>query len=182
MSLVILTEERSMEPVLRSILKKLDVDQTLVTIISHEGKSDLERSIPRKLRGWLDPKARFLILRDNDRGNCTKRKSHLLSLVSGTGREPHTMVRIVCQELEAWFLADPDALERAGYLKVGHRPAFTKNDPDIIPHPVHVMKNLWRGYGKGSGAAKIAPHLDLNNTRSASFRNTVSAIRQLLAA
>lgn len=179
MSLVILTEERSMEPVVKAILTKLGVDPSMVTVIHHEGKSDLEKSIPRKLRGWRDPAAKFLILRDNDRGDCIDRKRHLISLVTGSGREEKTVVRIVCQELEAWFLADPEALERAGYLKSGNRPAFARIDPDSIPHPARMMEQLRRGYGKATGASEIAPHMNINNTRSASFRNTVQAIREM---
>lgn len=182
MSLVILTEERSMETVLNALLPKLGVDQSIVTIIHHQGKSDLEKSIPRKLRGWRDPSAFFLILRDNDRGDCAARKSHLISLVEKTGRAERTIVRIVCQELEAWFLADPDALEKAGYLRAGVKPSFTRSDPDSLPHPAKVMEQLRLGYGKGTGAAEIVPHLDPENTRSASFHNAVKAIRKLALA
>jgi hypothetical protein len=182
MSLVILTEERSMVAVMNALLPSLGVDLATVKIIAHDGKSDLEASIPKKLRGWRDPSARFLILRDNDRGNCHDRKRAIFGLVNGTGREHCTVVRIVCQELEAWFLADLNALERAGYLNAGSRPAFTRLDPDSVPYPVHFMEQLRRGYRKGSGAATIAPHLDPNNSRSASFRNTVAAIRKLMFA
>lgn len=182
MTLVILTEEPSMKTTLEHLLPKLGIDLATVTIISHDGKSDLERSIPRKLRSWQVPGARFLILRDNDRGNCHSRKAHLAGLVASTGKTEATKVRIVCQELEAWFLADVPALVAAGYLAAGRKPAFASRVPDSIDYPVHEMERLRPGYGKGIGASDIAPHLDLYNARSASFRHTIQAIRDLTTA
>lgn len=182
MTLIILTEEASMKTTLQHLLPKIGVDLSTVTIIAHQGKSDLEKSIPRKLRGWQDPTARFLILRDNDRGDCRLRKSHLAEMVFNAGKTQKSKVRIVCQELESWFLADVPALTLAGYVVLGKQPKFASKDPDTISHPVHEMEKLRPGYGKVSGAAAIAPHLDPNNVRSASFRNTVQAIRDLIAA
>lgn len=184
MNLVILTEEPSMKTTLEHLLSKLQIDMCYVTIIAHDGKSDLEKSIPRKLRSWKAPDTRFLILRDNDRSDCGARKGHLIGLAAGAGKAAETKVRIVCQELEAWFLADVPALVAAGYLAEGKAPAFDRRDPDTIDYPVHEMEKLRRGYGKmkGIGASEIAPHLDIGNTRSASFRNTVQAIRDLAAA
>ena len=171
-----------MKITLENLLPKLGIDLYSVTIIAHQGKSDLERSIPKKLRAWLVPNARFLILRDNDRGDCHARKAHLVELAAGAGKAEQSRVRIVCQELEAWFLADLPALVAAGYLAAGKLPAFSRKDPDSIAHPVREMERLRPGYGKGIGATNIAPHLDPANIRSASFRNTIQAIRDLIAA
>lgn len=181
MTLVILTEEPSMKTTLEHLLPRMGISLDAVTIIAHQGKSDLEKSIPRKLRGWQDPAARFLILRDNDRGDCHVRKARLMGLVTDADKAKQSKVRIVCQELEAWFLADPPALVAAGYLSAGKLPGFTKRDPDQIAHPVHEMKKLRPGYGKGIGAMEIATHLDPGNPLSSSFRNTVQAIRDLTA-
>jgi hypothetical protein len=180
MSLVILTEEPSMKSALEHFLPKLGVEMDAVTIIAHDGKSDLERSLPRKLRAWQAPDARFLILRDNDRAlDCKRVKQRLFDIVEAAGKAHVSKVRIVCQELEAWFLADIDALRAAGYLGMTKSPAFSKRNPDEISHPVHEMKRLRPSYGKITGANDIAPYLDPDNDRSASFRNTVQAIRDL---
>jgi hypothetical protein len=172
-----------MKATLEHLLPKLGINISEVVIIAHEGKTDLERSIPHKLRAWQTPGARFLILRDNDRApDCTAVKKRLSSLVEITGKSELTKVRVVCQELEAWFLADLAALVAAGYLAPGTSPKFARRDPDTITHPVVEMQRLRRGYGKITGAAEIAPHLDPDNNRSASFRNTIAAIRDLTAA
>ena len=182
MNLVILTEEPSMKVTLEHLLPKLGVDAGWVTIIPFEGKSDLEQSIPGKLRGWQAPDTRFLIVRDNDRGDCAARKAHLAQIAEGAGKAHATKVRIVCQELEAWFLADVPALRSAGYVTSQRDPSFAKRDPDSIHHPVRELQRLRPGYGKGTGAAEIAPHLDPDNARSSSFRSTVQAIRELTMA
>jgi hypothetical protein len=183
MTLVILTEEPSMKVTLEALLPRLGIDMATVTIIAHQGKSDLEQSIPRKLRAWQTCGARFLILRDNDRApDCKQRKRSLSDLVDQAGKSGVTKVRIVCQELEAWFLADIGALVAAGYLNPGQNPAAGRRNPDTIPYPAREMERLRPGYGKISGAREIAPHLDPDNTRSASFRNTVRTLRALTAA
>ena len=52
--------------------------------IPHEGKQDLERNIPRILRAWQEPGIRFVIVRDNDGGNCVTLKQQLSDLCNGT--------------------------------------------------------------------------------------------------
>ena len=65
--------------------------------VPHEGKSDLERSIPRKLRRWREPGVRFAVVRDNDGGNCRALKNDLRALCRA-GHQDDTLIRIVCQE------------------------------------------------------------------------------------
>ena len=95
MNLVILTEEESMKVALEHLLIRMGIPLDSVTIIPHQGKSDLEKSVPRKLRAWKDPTARFLILRDNDRGDCKARKSTLIEMIKMANKEEVCKVRIV---------------------------------------------------------------------------------------
>ena len=86
----------------------LPPDVTFQTI-PHHGKRDLERSIPRKLRGWKEPgDIRFVILHDQDTKDCVSLKQELLQLCAVTDRP--CLVRIACQEMEAWYFGDIDAL------------------------------------------------------------------------
>ena len=48
--------------------------------IPHEGKQDLERSIPRKLRAWREAGVHFCVIRDNDQGDCHELKRKLNAL------------------------------------------------------------------------------------------------------
>ena len=130
--IVILTEEPSIEPVIEHLLPQLDLHGATVRIIPHQGAPDLEKSLPRKLRGWRNPHARFLVIRDNDSGDCVGRKQRLQEIVSGAGRGTQTRIRIVCQELEAWFLGDRAALDGAGVLPESANPAAIRGDVDKI--------------------------------------------------
>ena len=60
-----------MDAALRNLLPKLFpefLEYEHWLIIHHQGKSDLERSYPRKMREWLEPGVRFIIFCDNDGG------------------------------------------------------------------------------------------------------------------
>ena len=177
--LVILTEEESMEVTLRELLPKLGV--SVFEIVTFQGVSDLESSLTRRIRGWRDPNARFLVIRDNDNGDCGARKQRLLDRIAAAGGNRAAKVRIVMQELEAWFLGDPEALENAGLLARGARPAWLRA-PEDEAQPVSRLKNLEAGYGKVSGARLIARHLDPDRNQARSFHATINAIRELAMA
>lgn len=80
--------------------------------VPHEGKQDLEKSIPRKLRAWNVAGDRFVVVRDNDGEDCRALKGRLSGLCSTAGHA-ETLVRLACQELEAWYLGDLHALADA---------------------------------------------------------------------
>jgi hypothetical protein len=106
--LVFMLEEPSMKTLLEELLPRLFPALDFLCI-AHEGKSDLEKSIPRKLRAWAVPGDRFVVVRDNDGGDCLALKDHLSGVCQSAGRT-ETLIRIVCQELEAWYLGQPDAI------------------------------------------------------------------------
>ncbi len=66
---VFLLEEYSMKVLLEGLLPRLVPDLPFICV-SHEGKQDLARSIPRKLRAWREPGVRFCVIRDNDGADC----------------------------------------------------------------------------------------------------------------
>ena len=73
--IVFLLEEPSMVELLRGVLPKVFpewVESQHWIAVPHNGKSDLEASIPRKLRAWNMPEDRFIIMRDNDGGDCRR--------------------------------------------------------------------------------------------------------------
>ena len=126
---------------------------------SHEGKNDLEKSIPHKLASLERVLACTLcrILRDNDGGDCLLLKQRLMQSCRAAGR-PDTTVRIVCQELEAWYLGEPDALADAfgkeSLRRIGGRARF--RDPDAVQQPSEALRRLVPGFRKVSGAKTMA--------------------------
>ena len=99
--IIFLLEEPSMKVLLDNWLPRLFpgwVERQHFLCIQHEGKSDLDRSIPRKLAAWHFPDDRFVIVRDNDNTDCIALKARLRSLCQESGRS-ETMIRLVCQEL-----------------------------------------------------------------------------------
>ena len=59
--MVFLLEEQSMKELLDGLLPRLFPGLNFLCV-PHEGKQDLERSIPRKLRAWRVPGDRFVIV------------------------------------------------------------------------------------------------------------------------
>ena len=112
-TLVFFLEELSAREMLKGLLPRiLPVDEELECVfVVFEGKHDLEREIERKLRGWMRPNSKFLILRDQDAGDCRKIKANLLKKCENAGK-PDTLVRIACRELESWFLGDLPSVEK----------------------------------------------------------------------
>ena len=133
--IVFLLEESSMKFLLEGLLPRI-FPGIMFQCIAHEGKDDLEKSIPRKLRAWREPGVRFVVLRDKDQNDCVSLKQRLLAICEEAGR-PDTLVRIACYELESWYLGDPDALAQAfgneQLRRIGQRARF--RDPDSVQQP-----------------------------------------------
>lgn len=180
MMLVIFVEEESMKVTLEQLISTLELDASLIQILPHQGVQDLERSVRNKLPNWNAPNTSFLILRDNDNGNCIDRKENLMQIARNAGKDAVTTIRIVCQELEAWFLGDPVALEAAGYLTQGSRPQSVRGNPDDITKPSDVLMRLSnKGPGKVMRARDIGQYLDPENNNSVSFGHTIASLKCL---
>ncbi len=178
--IVIMTEESSIQPVFEKLASQLNLFGSTIRVVPHQGVSDLERSLSRKLRAWRNPQARFLIIRDNDSGNCVKRKQRLQEIVRRSGRENQSLVRIICQELEAWFLGDRQALHDASILGNNISHASIRGDVDQIAKPSQKIDRLAaQGYKKRVGARLVAPHMEIDRNTSRSFQNTMKALERL---
>ncbi|WP_413205705.1 DUF4276 family protein [Rhodospirillum sp. A1_3_36] len=179
---VVLVEEPSIALLLRDHILPGILGDRPFRVIPHQGKSDLEKSIPRKLKAAWPPGTRFMILRDNDGGDCLALKERLTKLCPESKRS-HTVVRIVCQELESWYLGDLLTIDRSG-LVPGSR--FERDqrkakyrDPDRLANAKQEMKTLVKVYKPLSGAGAIGPHLDVGRNQSRSFQVFVDGIRRL---
>ncbi|HRQ48743.1 MAG TPA: DUF4276 family protein [Rhodocyclaceae bacterium] len=180
--LVFLLEEPSAKAMLESLLPRMLKEDTRFRCIPFEGKQDLEKQLTRRIRGYQNERARFIVLRDQDsHPDCTAVKQGLLDLCEKSGKFARCLVRIACRELETFYLADLQAVEQA--LKIDglsrHQNSRKFRSPDGLGSPSRELKTLTRNrYEKVAGSREIGKHLQLDNARSASFRNLIAAIRR----
>lgn len=151
--------------------------------IPHEGKRDLQRSIPRKLRAWREPGVRFVVVQDNDGSDCRVLKGRLRDLCIQGGRSD-SLIRIPCQELEAWYLGDLEILAEA--FSDRSLPALGKTakfrDPDAVQFPARELRALVPEFQKISGARLLGGRLRPEANRSRSFQVFLSGVRRLAGA
>ena len=181
MKLVFLLEELSTKYLLDELLPKILQMCFSRQSDPHNGKQALERSIPRKLRGWNEPgDVCFVIVQDQDSQDCKKLKKDLLALCEGTGKR--VLVRIACQEMESWYFGDMQALALAyNNPKLAKISAQKKyRIPDAIPSPKEELYRLIPEHHQISGAKRVAPHMDIERNTSESFRQFVSGVRRFV--
>ncbi len=175
---VFLLEEPSMKALLEVLLPRVVPDLRCV-LVPHEGKQDLVKSIPRKLRGWRTPGVQFIVVHDQDSADCHDLKARLLACVPAH-RRGDTVIRIACRELEAWILGDLDALARAfdapNVAGIGVKARF--RNPDTVVSPSREVRALIPSYQKVSGARRVAEFLDPDRNVSRSFQTFLAAVRR----
>lgn len=180
--LVFLLEEESAKALLEQLMPRLMPIQNMVRsrFIVFEGKQDLEKQLVSKLRGYLNPQAHFIVLQDQDQTDCHTTKKRLKTLCAKAGRS-RAKVRIACRELEAFYLGDLRAVELGlGISGIANKQEKAKfRDPDQLDYPARELEKLTRErYQKVAGSRAIAPHLNVETKRSASFRHLIQAIRK----
>lgn len=180
---IFLLEEPSMKILLDGLLPRLFpgwIEGQHFQCIPHEGKSDLDRSIARKLSAWRIPGDRFVIVRDNDNADCGSLKARLQALCAANGR-PDTLIRLVCQELEGWYVGDLPALAQAFKNPKLNTPALRKRfaTPDDWKKPSVEVSRLIPAFQKGSGARAMAACLQETGNLSRSFQVFVAGVRRI---
>jgi hypothetical protein len=103
--LVFLLEEQSARALLEGILPRLYPKEIPVQprFIIFDGKQDLEKRLEGKLRGYLNPHARFLVVRDQDNTDCRRVKQKLVKLCTKAGRRD-VVIRVACQNWRPFTL------------------------------------------------------------------------------
>ncbi len=179
--LVFLLEEPSMKEFLDVFLPRILPKDIVFITIPHVGKSDLKKSIPIKLRAWGGD-VKFVILHDKDSNDCVTLKNELLQLCRENGR-PDSLIRIVCTELEAWYLGDLEAVADAyGLHSIRKQQSKQKfREPDNLGNPKEELKKLVNAYQQISGARRIAQYMHLDNNLSYSFKVFIDGIRRVVA-
>ena len=115
----ILVEEPSMKEFLTILLPKIIDNQWNLNenyfIRSFEGKNDLQKNIPSKVKflsNWNHEAVGIIILQDQDSSDCKILKKKLINICTQNGDCPK-LVRIICRELESWYLGDFVAVNKA---------------------------------------------------------------------
>lgn len=120
--LEILVEERSVEVFLRELLPRLIGDRATFNVYPSQGKDDLLRNLPARLKGyasWLPKNWRVIVVVDRDDEDCHGLKQIMEQAAAKVGlrtrksnaRAAWQIVnRIAIEELEAWYFGDWDAV------------------------------------------------------------------------
>lgn len=181
--LVFLLEEESAKAMLESLLPRMLNQAITPRLIAFQGKQDLEKQMIKRMRGYLNPNARFIVLRDLDSNpDCQQVKVTLLKSCELAGRLKNSVVRIACRELESFYLGDLEAVEQGLSLDklAKHQGTAKFREPDNLGNPSKELAVLTGNrYQKVSGSRAIGKFLDLNNERSTSFKNLIQGIRRM---
>jgi len=182
MTLVFFLEEPSAEEMLKGILPKILPHEVMPRFVVFQGKQDLEKQLIRRLKLWRAPNSRFLVLRDQDSGDCRVIKKHLLEKCRQADK-PSTTVRIACHELESFYLGDLQAVDKG--LEIGSLSKLQKKrkyrEPDSLSNPARELMALTKNsYQKVSGSRVISKYLNLENNLSHSFNALVKAIKCII--
>jgi hypothetical protein len=181
--LVFFLEEPSAAAMLEGLLPKIIPEDVTPRFITFEGKQDLEKQLAKRLRGYRNPNALFVVMRDQDADpDCKVVKRRVAHLCRNAGRSS-VLVRIACRELEAFYLGDLAAVEQGLDAPGIARQQQTRRfrTPDQVVSPKMELRNLTKHqYQPVAGSRAIGRHLDPENDRSHSFHNLVLGIRRLI--
>jgi len=194
-----LLEEPSAEKVLRNILPSLIVGEHDFRCIVYQGKMDLLKSLPIKLRGykrWIPGAFKIIVLVDRDDDDCfeLKRKLDLIATNAGlickcnSQDNFQVMNRIAVEEIESWFFGDADAM-RMAYPRLNFFERKTSfRNPDAIKNTWESLERILqqRGYfktglRKTEVANEVSKYMQPLKNRSKSFQVFWSGITECIA-
>jgi hypothetical protein len=181
-----LLEEQSMASFLRGFLPKIlpegYVYNTNYFLRPHQGKSDLLKSIPRKIKTQYGEDTIVIILHDQDSNNCVALKQEIDAVCTKNCAESNQyLIRIVCRELESWYLGDLNAVEQAfpKFKAQQYQKKAKFRNPDLL-NAAQELTKLLPEFQKNNGAKLISQHIDIENNKSISFQQFVSGLQRIL--
>lgn len=188
MTLHIFTEELSIKKVFDQILPKILPNNVFYRVYPHQGKQDLERALVKTLPSISKiPGSKILVTRDQDHNDCIEVKKQILDLIKDKCQCEFS-IRIVCKELESWFLGDMKAIE-AAYPRFKANQYINKSEYriiDKISYPNTILLKIIPEYRdrdtlpKLEAAENISQYLDTTINKSDSFNHTIKAITKLI--
>ena len=178
MELVFFLEEPSAKAMLQGVIPRLLPDIE-VRYIVFEGKQDLEKRLPIRLRAWQNPESRFLVLRDQDSGDCKQIKQHLMRLCNDAGH-PDAIIRVACHELESFYLGDLKAVAQTlGPRNLEKQQTKAKyRNPDRLSNAAQELKRISPKYQKLSGSRALGSKIALEGNHSQSYNQLLAGIKK----
>lgn len=198
----VLVEEPSAEEALKHLLPKLLKGQSRHKIINLGSKSKLLRVLKDRLTAYSariknGENLRVIVLVDRDDDDCQVLKNTLETIAQQTdlftksksdGQGEFVILnRIVIEELESWFIGDPESLRRAfsSLPSISSKSGiFRSPDNGGSWEALHrflkrhgIYKN---SYPKIDAARRIAPHMNPDQNRSPSFNCFKAGLEALL--
>ena len=180
-TLVFLLEEPSARELLAGVLPRILPEAISVKFLVFEGKQDLELRMVGRMRRWLLPNSKFIVLRDQDANpDCKSIKARLRSLAD-QAQQSDALIRVACRELESWVLGDLGAVgmafQKADLEK--HQQKAQYRDPDKLSNPIDEIRKFVPGYQKMEGARRLGNLLNPDSNRSISFLRFCEGVRRL---
>ncbi len=181
-----LLEERSMESFLKGFLPKILPEGYVYNgnyfLRPHQGKSDLLKSIPRKIKANYGEDTIVIILHDQDSNDCVTLKQKIDTICQTyCSNGNRYLIRIVCKELESWYLGDLDAVQQAfpkfNATTYKNKAKFRK--PDLL-NAADELSKILPDFQKIKGAKSISQYIDIQNNKSISFQQFVTGLQKIL--
>ena len=183
----IFTEELSIKNVLEVILPKILPIDVYYRIYPHQGKEDLEKALSSTLPSISKiPGSKILVTRDQDNNDCIELKQHLDEIISNNCACEYS-IRIVCKELESWFLGDMEAIEQA-YPRFKAEQHVNKAEFRNVDKIAYANRQLLKHIPeyidrqtlpKLEVSENISQFMDFSKNKSDSFNHTIKAILKL---
>jgi len=186
--LEILVEESSMEQFLNGLLPRILPEGFALNencfVYPHEGKSDLQKRLPKRVRAYQHyPNPVYLmVVQDQDSHNCLDLKHQQIKLIEQESVETRYIVRIACRELENWFLGDLHTLEKlypkSKATKYRHKAKFRNTDK---VGGAHELQKIIRTFSKLKLAREMGSEIRTQENSSVSFHHFQKGLQKLLS-
>lgn len=183
----ILVEEPSMKNLLSIVLPTILPEGYILEqncfIRSFDGKQDLQKSIPKKVRAYqsFSQRVKVIIIQDQDSNNCFYLKQEIQRLISENNPTIPYLIRIACRELESWYLGDMQAIEKTypKFKASNHQRKAKFRCPDAC-NAFDELRKIIPDFQKGFASKTIPNYFHLDKNRSTSFNHLLTGIKQFL--
>jgi hypothetical protein len=145
--------------------------------------------LPAKLRGFsksLPNHGVVLVVVDTDREPCTELLASLKAMSVALNIKLKVLFRLAIEETESWFIADLEALKKAypGKIKSqvlkGLAPDSIGGAWEMLSRCLGLDPEKEGRWLKSEWAKTIAPHLDLEDPKSPSFKKLIDGVGRLI--